>query len=143
MSDTSTGESLIELQKSIAKGWSCNKSEALTVVQMPDDTFVSLDNRRLYCIKKIAKIAHSTLTIPVRIHHFSEIADQKYLSPIHADLRKKAAVTNKKNLIEQSEPQGIKEDSYGFCVYARMRVFNKESLADTSFGFTKDPKVRT
>lgn len=139
--DSSEGVSLDDLKKSLCAKWDVNKSQALCLVRMPNGKLVSLDNRRLKCLQDIAKIKSKVLVVPVSIHQHDEPADKRYLTPILNDFNKKIAAISL-DALKAKMPKSIKENSYGFCVFARMRVFNQNPPEDSCLGYAKQPTVR-
>jgi hypothetical protein len=133
--ETKDGHYLKDIVYTLAKkGWDKGKA-SMTLVRMADGELTSLDNRRLYCAKECITERRPRLVVPVRIHDHAVLADPSYLDEIAGQVRRVGAA------VLGAMPQEIIPNSWGYCVWARMRVFNKTPIDSKSYGFTDLPKV--
>ena len=132
---TKDGIDLDDLIDTLAqKGWDKGKA-ALTVIKMPDGKLTSLDNRRLYCIQKCVAEKRPRLEVPVHIYSYQAMAKETYLKEISMQVK---TSKNNENLKEHAFPN----ESWGYCIWTRMRVFNKQALDASDYGFTTLPEVK-
>lgn len=129
------GKLTMELRKS---GWGKGKAP-INIVEMPDGTFTSLDNRRLYCVRKVLE-KNAAFELPVNIYRYSDIEEsESYSSGIARDL---ANAPRKADLEVLTSQQKFQVSTWGYCVYMRMRVLSQQLPADTAYGYTELPTVR-
>lgn len=145
-SKTCTGDTLDELQLSILKGW--KKNFPLNVVKMPDGQFTSLDNRRLYVLKKLTQ---SNLTamqgkVEIRVYDHRDKMDActlgGILTPIKSNHSYETFQAFEDRLERHSDyRQSLNYATYGYGVV--MRMLGSGSEDTLTYGFASSPTVES
>lgn len=126
------------------KGWKTGVT--MMGVEMPDGKYTSLDNRRLFALKRIVNEAASNVFKEAAIKPAMHIYKHD-----HTSEKIQKEVKRLKNLSENLgrsqgpglEESGIKEGTIGALVYYRMRGGGANSLNEkNTYGFESNPLVR-
>lgn len=129
---------LEDLKALMLKGF--DKNYALEVVEMPDGTLTSYDNRRLHLAKQILKTTPA-YTIWVKVHKHNDLAPE--------NTREYAQNLFKKDWghafgTGEGETQAVLPDTWGQLIAIRVAGdYNSNSYKYTPFGYTKNPRVNT
>jgi hypothetical protein len=143
---------------SAEEGW--NKAHPLEIVQMPDKTYTSFDNRRLYVLKKLIVRDQGRLKelgVNAHVHQYSDIADDRTMGQIKNRIKEMqtqdtSRVEGEVNLMMKQYPQ-ITPNTFGYLVLYRMHGLNSVERsflehkgcmkADDPYGFRNLPLVMT
>lgn len=130
---TSDGIKLETLAENMAEEWKVGTH--LTVVKMPDENLVSLNNRRLYAAQ-LATEMKEVFELPVAIFAHEDPAPKKLLSGIITEYQKGRELDNINEVAKE-----ILQNSYGHSVVLRMNT-RKGELSKSSYGYEDKPIVR-
>lgn len=141
--DGKTGDgkmTLKELENNIAeKGW--KKGSQITVIQMPDDRYVSADNRRLFVAKNVAQL-NKEFALTANVFQYSDKAPKAFLQGVENEYRKSHQLNKTVEIISQFVlPQSIEAQTYGYAMVLRINT-RQGDLANSHFGYEQDPVVR-
>lgn len=133
-SETMEGMKLPDLIQNMKdKGW--KKGTTITVIRMPDNTLVSLDNRRLYAAKQVAS-EKDNFTIQIQQFNHFDSAPKKMLDGVIKEYtRERQASTI------HMVPEEISPNTYGHLAKLRIHARNGE-LNSPNFGYEADPIIR-
>lgn len=140
--DGKTGDgsmTMDELVESMSThGWL--QGTSITVIEMPDETYVSADNRRLYAAMKVAKM-NPAFSISVNIFAHDIKAPKKLLKGIEKEYVKGHPLTTIEDLAALTLPKGITPGTYGYAMVMRINT-RHGNLAESHFGYKQTPVIR-
>lgn len=140
----SSGQSLETLEEDILAGnWQNNNP--LTVIRMPDGNLTSLDNRRLYVLKKVEERCPH-LNVLIQVINFDEVLSRQ--DKVRLIVEKRAS--ERTAISRNARNASIDEGTYGFGVIHRMYGRGEEHTAllgrtsqESIYGYNELPIVET
>jgi hypothetical protein len=140
-SETQDGISLPKLIESMrTEGW--RKGTALKIVSMPNGELVSLDNRRLYAAKEIAKDEKmKDFAIEINIYNHDDEAPKKLVSGMIEEYKKGHRLDSISRVQQLQLPVNIKAGTYGQCAILRTNTRHGD-MSSEKYGYSTEPTIR-